>query len=44
MPLAVLGVIFLKRYGRNASLASTLLLVATLISYITLIVVLGLIG
>lgn len=44
MPPAILGVVFLRRYGGDASLASTLLLVATLISCITLVVIFGLIG
>lgn len=37
MPSAVLGVVFLRRYGGDASLASALLLTTTLISSITLI-------
>ena len=37
MPSAVLGVVFLKRYGGDASLASTLLLVATLLSSLSLL-------
>lgn len=36
MPSAVLGVVFLRRYGGDASLASALLLVTTLLSCITL--------
>ncbi|MCD6400093.1 AEC family transporter [candidate division WOR-3 bacterium] len=39
MPPAILGVVFLKRYGGDASLASALLLSATIISCITLLVV-----
>ncbi|MFP4266258.1 MAG: AEC family transporter [Desulfonatronovibrionaceae bacterium] len=37
MPPAVLGVVFLKRYGGDAGLASALLLVASLISCATII-------
>ncbi|MCK5133373.1 MAG: AEC family transporter [Candidatus Sabulitectum sp.] len=37
MPSAVLGVVFLRRYGGDASLASALLLVTTLVSSITLL-------
>lgn len=37
MPPAVLGVVFLRRYGADASLASTLLLAASLISCVTLV-------
>lgn len=44
MPPAILGVVFLRRYGGDASLASTLLLAATLISCITLVIVFGVIG
>jgi predicted permease len=44
MPPAVLGVVFLRRYGGDASLASALLLAATIISCITLLVVFSLIG
>ncbi len=39
MPSAVLGVVFLRRYGGDASLASALLLVTTLLSAISLLVV-----
>lgn len=39
MPSAVLGVVFLKRYGGDASLASALLLVTTLVSSVTLLAV-----
>jgi len=44
MPPAVLGPVYLRRYGGNASLASALLLAATLISCTTLLVVFSLIG
>ncbi len=44
MPSAVLGVVFLKRYGGDASLASALLLVATLLSSISLLGVFWLIN
>ena len=44
MPPAVLGAVFLRRYGGDASLASSLLLVASLASCLTLVVVFGLIG
>lgn len=37
MPSAVLGVVFLRRYGGDASLASALLLVTTLVSSFTLL-------
>ncbi len=37
MPSAVLGVVFLRRYGGDASLASTILLVTTLLSSLTLL-------
>jgi len=37
MPPAVLGAVFLRRYGGDASLASTLLLAASLISCLTLL-------
>jgi predicted permease len=36
MPPAVLGVVFLKRYGADASLASALVIAVTLVSVITL--------
>ncbi len=39
MPSAVLGVVFLRRYGGDASLASALLLVTTLFSAISLLVI-----
>lgn len=44
MPPAVLGVVFLRRYGGDASLASTLLLTASLVSSVTLVVVFWMIG
>jgi len=44
MPPAILGVVFLKRYGGDASLASTLLLVASLASVATLLGVFWFIG
>lgn len=44
MPPAVLGVVFLRRYGADASLASTLLLAASLISCVTLVGVFWAIG
>ena len=37
MPPAVLGVVFLKRYGGDAGFASTLLLAATILSSVTLV-------
>lgn len=44
MPPAVLGAVFLRRYGGDASLASALLLAASLISCITLLGVFWTIG
>jgi len=44
MPPAILGVVFLKRYGGDASLASALLLAASIISIGTLLGVFYLIG
>lgn len=44
MPPAVLGVVFLKRYGGDASLASALLLSATILSVITIPLVFWLAG
>lgn len=44
MPPAVMGVVFLKRYGGNASEASALLLSATLISCLTVVAVFALSG
>ncbi|MBN2588110.1 MAG: AEC family transporter [Candidatus Fermentibacteraceae bacterium] len=44
MPPAVLGAVFLRRYGGDAELASTLLLTATLISVATLMAVFWLVG
>ncbi len=44
MPPAVLGVVFLRRYGADASLASALLLAATIISCGTLLIVFSLVG
>lgn len=44
MPPAILGVVFLKRYGGDASLASALLLVASVISIVTLVGVFYFIG
>jgi len=44
MPPAVLGAVFLRRYGGDASLASALLLAATLVSCGTLLVVFWAIG
>jgi predicted permease len=44
MPPAVLGPIFLRRYGGDASLASALLLAATLISCLTLLLVFSFFG
>lgn len=44
MPSAVLGVVFLRRYGGDASLASGLLLITTLLSCATLLGVFWLIG
>jgi predicted permease len=42
MPPAVLGPVFLRRYGGDASLASALLLAATLVSCVSLLVVFSL--
>jgi predicted permease len=44
MPPAVLGVVFLRRYGGDASLASALLLTATIVSCVTLLIVFWFIG
>jgi len=44
MPPAVLGAVFLKRYGGDAALASSLLLVASLTSCVTLLGVFWFIG
>jgi predicted permease len=44
MPSAVLGVVFLRRYGGDATLASALLLTATVLSSFTLIGVFWLVG
>ncbi len=44
MPPAVLGPVFLRRYGGDASLASALLLAATLISCGTLLIVFSFVG
>ena len=44
MPPAVLGVVFLRRYGGDASLASALLLAASLASCVTLVGVFWMIG
>jgi len=44
MPPAILGVVFLKRYGGDASLASALLLAASVISIVTLLGVFYFIG
>ena len=44
MPPAVLGPVFLRRYGGDASLASTLLLAATLASSLSLFVVFSSVG
>jgi hypothetical protein len=44
MPPAVLGVVFLRRYGGDASLASALLLAATIISCGTLLLVFAFVG
>ena len=44
MPPAVLGVVFLKRYGGDAGFASTLLLAATILSSVTLIGVFAVTG
>ena len=44
MPPAVLGAVFLRRYGGDASLASALLLTATIISCATLLGVFWLVG
>jgi malate permease and related proteins len=44
MPPAVLGVVFLKRYGGDASFASALLLAATMASCLTLVGIFWLIG
>lgn len=44
MPPAVLGVVFLRRYGGEASLASALLLAASLVSTFTLLAVFRFVG
>jgi len=44
MPPAVLGAVFLRRYGGDASLASALLLVATTLSCVTILGVFWLVG
>ncbi len=44
MPPAVLGAVFLRRYGGNASLASTILLIATCVSCITILGVFFFVG
>lgn len=44
MPPAILGAVFLKRYGGDASLASALLLAATIVSAVSLLGVFRLIG
>jgi len=44
MPPAVLGVVFLRRYGGDASLASALLLVSTILSGLTILGVFWLVG
>jgi predicted permease len=44
MPPAILGVVFLRRYGGDASLASALLLAATIISCGTLLIVFAFVG
>ncbi|WP_462323748.1 AEC family transporter [Desulfoplanes sp.] len=44
MPPAVLGAVFLRRYGGDASLASALLLVATALSCVTILCVFWLAG
>jgi predicted permease len=44
MPPAVLGAVFLRRYGGDASLASALLLAASLVSCVTLLGVFWFVG
>jgi predicted permease len=44
MPPAVLGVVFLRRYGGDATLASALLLAATIVSCGTLLIVFAAVG
>ncbi|MDD4952983.1 MAG: AEC family transporter, partial [Desulfovibrionaceae bacterium] len=44
MPSALLGVVFLRRYGGDASLASALLLAATILSCGTLVLVFWAVG
>ncbi len=44
MPPAVLGPVYLRRYGGDASLASALLLAATIVSCLTLLLVFSIIG
>jgi predicted permease len=44
MPSAVLGVVFLRRYGGDATLASALLLTATILSSLTLLGVFWFVG
>jgi predicted permease len=44
MPPAVLGAVFLRRYGGDASLASALLLAASLASCVSIVAVFWVIG
>lgn len=44
MPPAILGAVFLKRYGGDASMASALLLAASILSVVTLLFVFWMIG
>jgi predicted permease len=44
MPSAVLGAVFLRRYGGDASMASALLLAASLVSCVSLLAVFWFIG
>jgi predicted permease len=44
MPPAILGAVFLKRYGGDAALASTLLLAASVVSTVTVLFVFWFVG
>jgi hypothetical protein len=44
MPPAILGVVFLRRYGGDAALASALLLAATIVSVFSLLIIFSIIS
>jgi predicted permease len=44
MPPAILGVVFLRRYGGDAALASALLLAATIVSVFSLLIIFSILG